>query len=186
MTRSGRTAATVLAVATRARRVSSRRWWVVAAAWYGLIFALTQAPGTDAASTESVLDMFALGDLNGVMRLAAHVGLFGVLAVWVYLALAHGSLDTDSRRILAAVLLTAALAVTDEAHQLIVPNRHGRPVDVFYDTVGAIVVLSAALASVARARRMAGWATGRGASGPTDHRSWELGVGDEGAGQRDG
>lgn len=140
-------------LADRATLVSPPAWWAVATAWYGLIFILSAAPGLDAASTESLLDMIALGDLNGLMRLAAHMGLFAAMALWLYLALHQRRGWPRVRSYGWAVALAGLLAVTDEVHQHFVPARHGRPLDVCYDFLGALVGLALAIAVADWARR---------------------------------
>jgi VanZ family protein len=159
MVGTARIAEGVCTVASLAARVSRRRRWAAAALWYGVIFALSQARGTDAATTWSILDMVALGDLNGLLRLAAHVSVFGVLGCLLYLALGGGSPGDRPRRAALAVLLTAVLGAGDELHQWFVPHRFGRPVDVLYDTIGAALVLATALAASRWARRRAGLPT---------------------------
>ncbi len=84
-----RTAKGIVLWADRAARVPAHAWWLVVASWYGLVFMLSAAPGLDATSTENLLDIIALGDLNGLVRLSAHMGLFGALAVWIYLAIRY-------------------------------------------------------------------------------------------------
>ncbi len=178
--------------ADESRLVPRRVWWAIAAAWYGLIFGLSAAPGLDAVSTESLLDLIALGDLNGLMRLTAHMSLFGVLAVWLYLALrpqgrasarkgfprwaeanaddprpARGrlpprGLDRPSFRTAAAILLTGLFGISDEIHQHYVPARHGRALDALYDALGALLVLGVTIAAVRWARRQCGEASVRG------------------------
>jgi VanZ family protein len=124
----------------------------LAAGWYLVIFALTAAPGTDTDSTYRALSWLDLGSLNGLFRVSAHLTVFGLLGVLVYLALAG---DFTFRRGTAAeaILLTGVLGALDEVHQAFVPGRHARPVDALLDTVGATLALAVVLGIVARARR---------------------------------
>lgn len=41
-----------------------------------------------------------------------------------------------------AFLITTAYAIIDEIHQTYVPGRHGRPLDVLIDVVGATLALT--------------------------------------------
>jgi VanZ family protein len=118
-------------------RVGDRGRWVLVAAWYGLIFSLSQAPGTDHESTYRLLDSLALGDLNGLARTAAHMTLFGVLACLVFVALGRGSLAAGRFVAASAFGVTVLLAMSDELHQHFMPLRHGRVEDVLIDAVGA-------------------------------------------------
>ena len=120
--------------------------WSPAVLWYGLIFSLTALPGTDGESTRSALSRFGLGDWNALLRSMAHVGVFGLLAVFVWGAL-HRGLDPRrpdaSRTRRRAALIALALAASDELHQGIVPGRHARWIDVGYDALGIVVGLAA-------------------------------------------
>ena len=64
---------------TRSRSEAAR--WGFVLVWYGLIFALTQAPGTDNEATYALLDLASLGSLIGLARIAAHLVVFGVLSL---------------------------------------------------------------------------------------------------------
>ncbi len=120
--------------------------WAVAGAWYGLIFVLSQAPGADSATTRSWLEILGLGDLDGLMRMMAHGFMFGVQALLVYRALVGPGGRRDRRwAVGGALAITLALAVADEVHQGFMPLRHGRPVDVVFDMLGAAVLLALAV-----------------------------------------
>ncbi|MFH0861583.1 MAG: VanZ family protein [Candidatus Altiarchaeota archaeon] len=45
----------------------------------------------------------------------------------------------SKRPLLSCVIFCAAYAASDEFHQLFVPGRHGTPVDVLIDAVGAVI-----------------------------------------------
>lgn len=135
-----------------ARKRENLRRWLWVAAWYALIFALSQAPGTDKDSSARLLDLVALADFNGLARMLAHMTVFGVLAVLIYRALGRGQWAVAPRRIAATLALTALLAGLDELHQHFVPLRHGRPIDMLFDLVGATLVLGIALAWQSRRR----------------------------------
>jgi VanZ family protein len=126
------------------RRAAGR--WLAVAAWYGVITWLSAAPGTDTEATHDLLERLALGDLNGLARMGAHVLVFGILAVLVYRALDPWRGIGRKRRYALALALTGVLAVIDELHQQQVPLRHGRAVDVAIDVAGAALVLAVWLA----------------------------------------
>lgn len=75
--------------------------------------------------------------INWLMRKAAHVTEYAILAVlWIRaLVIARGT--PPGRAMLAAFIVSALYAITDEAHQHFVPERDGSPYDVLLDWVGA-------------------------------------------------
>jgi VanZ family protein len=93
--------------------------WLPVVAWASVIFAFSSVPslGTD------------LGTWDLVLRKLAHLAEYALLGLllarWV-------------RRPGVALTLAAAYAVTDEVHQTFVEGRHGAPLDVGIDTLGAL------------------------------------------------
>lgn len=73
-----------------------------------------------------------LGTWDLILRKLAHMGVFGLLAVLWYRALA----PTTDRALVLAVLFTLLYAISDEYHQTFVAGRSGSPVDVGIDVVG--------------------------------------------------
>jgi VanZ family protein len=113
--------------------VNRRRWrqwlylWLPVAAWMGLIFGL---------SAQSSLPHVDSGWVDLVLSSAAHVSLFGVLAVlWAR------ALDRRPHAWLLALVMTALYALSDEFHQAFVPGRTPDPVDLLCDGLGAVVGL---------------------------------------------
>jgi VanZ family protein len=97
--------------------------WLPVLVWAGVIFAFSSIPSL---STH-------LGTWDLVLRKLAHMTEYAVLAL--LLVRATGSA-------MWALLLTVAYACTDELHQTFVRGRHGSPVDVGIDAVGALIGLS--------------------------------------------
>jgi VanZ family protein len=91
--------------------------------WAGVIFAFSSIPSL---STH-------LGTWDLVLRKLAHMTEYAVLAL--LLVRATGSAAW-------AFVLTVGYACTDEFHQTFVRGRHGSPVDVGIDAVGALIGLS--------------------------------------------
>jgi VanZ family protein len=93
--------------------------WLPVVVWAAVIFAFSSVPslGTD------------LGTWDTVLRKLAHLAEYAVLGALLARA---------TRRAGTAVALAALYAVTDEVHQLFVEGRHGSPLDVGIDTLGAI------------------------------------------------
>jgi VanZ family protein len=76
-----------------------------------------------------------------VIRKLGHMGVFGVLALLAWRALAS---TTGLRRPWAwAFVLTVAYAASDEIHQGFTGGRHPTVVDVGVDTLGALIAISA-------------------------------------------
>ena len=95
--------------------------WLPVVVWAGVIFAFSSVPSL---STE-------LGTWDTILRKLAHLAEYAVLGVLLDRAL--------GRRLLVAVALAGLYAVTDEVHQLFVEGRHGSPLDVGLDTLGALL-----------------------------------------------
>jgi VanZ family protein len=96
--------------------------WCAVVAWAAVIFALSSIPSL---STH-------LGTWDTILRKGAHLTEYAILAVLFARA-------TGSRP--AALVLTVAYAGTDEWHQTLARGRHGSPVDVGIDAIGALIGL---------------------------------------------
>ena len=110
--------------------------WLPVLVWAGVIFAFSSIPSLNS----------GLGTWDTVLRKCAHMTEYAILAV--LLLRATGSYAW-------AFALAVAYAASDEVHQLFVRGRHGSPVDVAIDAVGALIGLA-----VARTKLRA-WTTGR-------------------------
>ena len=96
--------------------------WLAVVAWAAVIFAVSSIPSL---STH-------LGTWDFLLRKCAHMSEYAVLAVLFARA-------TGTRA--AAFALTVAYAGTDEWHQTFVRGRHGSPIDVGIDAIGALIGL---------------------------------------------
>jgi VanZ family protein len=121
----------------RSRRVVA---WLPVIAWAGLIFAFSAQPN---------LRFAADPGLDFLVRKAGHMGVFGILALLLWRALAG---TTAWRRPWAWALVFAVLyAIPDEFHQGFVAGRHESAGDVGIDAAGAAVAIAGA--GIIRARR---------------------------------
>ena len=78
-----------------------------------------------------------LDSLHFLFRKLGHFTEYAVLAfLW------HRALAGTRRRLLAAFLISALYAISDEWHQSFVPNRTASAVDVMVDTTGAAVMMA--------------------------------------------
>ena len=106
--------------------------WAPVIVWAGLIFAFSAQPDLRFAPDE-VLDF--------LVRKVGHMGIFGILALLSWRAVAT---TTAWRRTRAWALALAVLyAVTDELHQGFVAGRHASAVDVGIDAAGALIAVMA-------------------------------------------
>lgn len=108
--------------------------WLPVVAWAGLIYAASATP-----------DLQFLPDpaVDFVVRKIGHAGVFGILALLLWRALA---MTTAWRRPWAwALALTILYAVGDEYHQGFVGGRSAAAVDVAIDAAGAVIAVSVVL-----------------------------------------
>jgi VanZ family protein len=101
--------------------MSSR--WLPVLVWAAVIFAFSSVPSLNS----------GLGGWDYVLRKGAHMAEFAILAVLLMRATAS---------YLWAFPLAVAYAATDEVHQTFVRGRHGSPLDVAIDAVGALIGLA--------------------------------------------
>jgi VanZ family protein len=114
--------------------------WLPVIAWAGLIFVFSAQPN---------LRFLPDQTLDFLVRKAGHMGVFGILALLLWHALAT---TTAWRRPWVWALGLAVLyAVTDEFHQGFVAGRHESAVDVGIDAAGALIAVVGA--GIVRARR---------------------------------
>lgn len=117
---------------TDGRRDSTLSAWVPVIVWASLIFILSAQPD---------LRFVPDAGLDFVVRKIGHMGVFGVLALLVWRALALTT--TWSRPWAWALALTVVYAASDELHQGLVAGRYPSGVDVAIDAVGALVAIAA-------------------------------------------
>jgi len=96
--------------------------WLPVVCWMGLIFGLSSIPHLSS----------GLGTWDLVLRKCAHATEYAILAGLLWRAL---------RNEVAALALAIVYAGTDELHQSFVRGRHGSPVDVAIDGLGAAIGL---------------------------------------------
>lgn len=87
--------------------------------------------------------------LDFVVRKAGHMTVFGVLALLLWRAL--GTTTHLPRPATWAAALAILYAITDELHQGTVAGRHASPVDVGFDSAGAIIAI--VVAGLVRGRK---------------------------------
>jgi VanZ family protein len=120
---------TLLTVSTRRSLLLG---WLPLVTWAALIFALSAQPNLRFAPDAG---------LDFVVRKLGHMGVFGILALLLWRALA---VTTAWRRQWAwAFAFTVLYAASDELHQGFVAGRHPSAADVGIDAAGALIALVA-------------------------------------------
>jgi VanZ family protein len=117
------------------------RWalWFYTALWYGFISYLSHIPTSTSASTKQMVG--GNDSLNAAFRFCAHMGVFGVLGVLVYLALEQ-KFSFALLPFFLALCLVCCAGILDEAHQSYIPGRFARVQDVLTDTFGASLAIT--------------------------------------------
>jgi VanZ family protein len=98
---------------------STLRAWLPVLLWAAMIFAFSSIPSLQS----------GLGGWDLLLRKLAHLTEYAILGALLVRA---------ARRPWVALGLAAAYAASDEVHQHFVEGRHGAPLDVAIDTVGAL------------------------------------------------
>jgi VanZ family protein len=116
----------------------------VVALWYAGIFTLSAVPAAASASTKEFVGGIEL--FNVVLRVFAHLWVFGVWSVLVFVAFAGDSVcsagSASYQHYFAALATTALGGLADEIHQRYVPGRFFRWQDVATDTLGGVIALA--------------------------------------------
>lgn len=124
--------------------------WIPVLLWMGLIFYLSAQPaGPSSELSSTVMDwmlQFVEGRLmvdesvfHVLIRKAAHMGAYFVLAVLTMIALRTPRIVSVWRQAGVSLIICVLYATSDEVHQLFVPGRSGEVRDVMIDTVGAVL-----------------------------------------------
>lgn len=108
------------------------RYWLPPVLWMGVIFFLSAQP-TLPHHPDTLLD--------SILKKAAHVIEYGILAFLIWRALSRGWGDHSWPALAVGFVVSVLYAASDEYHQTFVPGRNGTLMDVGFDTVGALVAL---------------------------------------------
>jgi VanZ family protein len=106
------------------------RAWLPALLWMGLIFFVSSQPNLPRHPDERA-------DL--ILKKASHVVEYGALVILLRRALAKTSQTNFPAGW--AFLFSLLYAISDEMHQLFVPGRKGKPLDVAFDALGGVLAL---------------------------------------------
>ena len=81
--------------------------------------------------------------VNPIVRKVAHFSIYMILAIFTYMFIENLNIKSKSERerlrknILYTCIFCIIYAIFDEIHQIYVPGRTGKPIDVIIDTLGA-------------------------------------------------
>ncbi|MBP3953174.1 VanZ family protein [Bacillus suaedae] len=116
-------------------------WWAVAIGWCIAIAIATRAPFFTGQSTESLFEFpfFNAEIINFLARKMTHLVAFGMLAVFVWLAL--NKLGGHKLRYYIAWFVATFYGAVDEWHQSFLPERTAAATDVLIDSMGALFFL---------------------------------------------
>lgn len=81
--------------------------------------------------------------VNPIVRKVAHFSIYMILAIFTYMFIENLNIKSKSEKerlrknILYTCIFCIIYAIFDEIHQIYVPGRTGKPIDVIIDTLGA-------------------------------------------------
>lgn len=147
----------------RPERWRTARAWLAVLAWAGLVWVLGGDRFSAAATArflrpfaEVIAPDFSVRDMYVLLlsiRKAAHISVYGFLALLTLRALWIGSVRSLIASLSATGLFVAALALADETRQAYSEARTGSGADVVLDLAGATCVVLLTLVVQARRRR---------------------------------
>jgi VanZ family protein len=116
--------------------------WTLAALWACVIATLStryfSADHTAEALAYTGLSGEVLSEVNHVIRKSAHFTEYAILGFWCSLAIYRQSPKAYlTKGVILATLICGLYAISDEGHQVFVPNRTPAVKDVLIDSIGA-------------------------------------------------
>jgi VanZ family protein len=106
--------------------------WLLVLLWMGLIFCISAQPDLPH-HPEHLTDL--------IMRKLAHMAEYGILAGLVWRAWPRSGERDLQCVLLYALIFSSLYAISDEVHQVFVPGRTARLLDVGFDSLGALLAL---------------------------------------------
>jgi VanZ family protein len=108
------------------------RYWLPPVLWMGAIFILSAQPSLPY-HPDTLFDL--------ILKKAAHMIEYGILAFLLWRALSRGQGTLSRSALVTAFVVSVLYAASDEYHQTFVPGRDGNLMDVGFDTMGSLVAL---------------------------------------------
>jgi VanZ family protein len=133
------------------------KYWLVILLWFALIFVASSDRNSSQRTSRIIGPLMhwlypnmpeeTVGHVILFVRKCAHLTVFGILALLYWRAF-RKPVKQDARpwswvEARNALIGVALYAITDEVHQVFVPNRQGSPWDVLIDTTGGALGLIA-------------------------------------------
>jgi VanZ family protein len=110
-------------------------WAVLAVVWMGLIYALSDRPGSAYEDADNATSWLPLATT------VAHIGLYFVLSAFVLRALVLMRPVSEGLIAYSTVFVAFVYGILDEVHQSNVEGRASEVVDVVADVFGAVLVV---------------------------------------------
>ena len=113
--------------------------------WMYIVFGFSGQNGDESSGISYRISMFITGNneeiaktIEPYVRKIAHFSEYAVGAILIYLLLYTFPKVSSKIRNVSSIIITIIYAISDEIHQLYIPGREGKIVDVYIDTLGII------------------------------------------------
>ena len=113
--------------------------------WMYLVFGFSGQDGEQSSGISYKISMILTGNNEDIaiiiepyVRKVAHFAEYAVGAILIYLLLYTFPKISSKIRNISSIIITIIYAISDEIHQLYIPGREGKIVDVYIDTLGII------------------------------------------------
>ena len=113
--------------------------------WMNLVFGFSGQDGEQSSGISYKISMILTGNneeisiiIEPYVRKVAHFAEYAVGAILIYLLLYTFPKISSKIRTISSIIITIIYAISDEIHQLYIPGREGKIVDVYIDTLGII------------------------------------------------
>ena len=110
--------------------------------WMGLIFKMSSYNGIDSGNQSGfivnfIANIFNINNLDiisFIVRKIAHLSEYLILGI-----LAHNLIKNYNKKTFIAILICIIYAISDEIHQIFVPGREFKLLDICIDSIGSII-----------------------------------------------
>ena len=113
--------------------------------WMNLVFGFSGQDGEQSSGISYKISMLITGNneeiakiIEPYIRKIAHFSEYAVGAILIYLLIYTFPKVPSKIRNISSIIITIIYAISDEIHQLYIPGREGKIVDVYIDTLGII------------------------------------------------
>lgn len=112
--------------------------------WMYIVFSFSNAEGKESTGISmKIAKFFVKNEMNielveHIIRKIAHISEYAIGGVLIYGLLLTFKFNSKLQLIFAWIF-TIFYAITDEIHQLFIPGRTGKIIDVFIDSLGALI-----------------------------------------------